>query len=109
MKDLLKKGKDSFLVTAAKAFFQSQFSRYGELKELELDIKSRKVRVVLMPTGEQKTIEFKLADYHIVRDKDGTFFVPGKGELDRPWLQALYDDFAAGQRFPVPAAFATFI
>jgi hypothetical protein len=109
MKNLLRKGRDSFLVSAAKAFFQSQFSRYGELKELELDTKSRKVRVLLMPTGEQKTIEIKLADYQIVREKDGTFFVPGKGELDRPWLQALYDDFAAGQRFAVPASVASFI
>ena len=109
MKHLLKKGKDSFLVSAAKAFFRSQFSRYGELKELELDTKSKKVRLLLMPTGEQKTIEITLTDYQIVREKDGTFFVPGKAEFDRPWLQALYDDFAAGQRFPVPASVASFI
>ena len=109
MKHLLRKGKESFLETAAKAFFQSQFSRYGQLKELELDTTSKKVRVVLMPAGEHKLIEIKMADYQIVREKGGTYFVPGKVELDRPWLQALYDDFGAGQRFPVPSSIASFI
>ncbi len=109
MLNILQKGKDSFLVSAAKQFFNQQFSRYGKLQELELDATSKRVRAVLLPNGEEKTIEIKLADYKIEREKDGTFFVPGKVEIDRPWLQELFNDFAAGQRFPVPSAIAGFI
>ncbi len=109
MLKILQKGKDSFLVSAAKSFFNQQFSRYGKLQELELDVASKRIRALLLPNGEEKTIEIKLADYKIEREKDGTFFVPGKVEIDRPWLQELFNDFAAGQRFPVPASIAGFI
>jgi sporulation protein YlmC with PRC-barrel domain len=109
MLNFLQKGKDSFLVSAAKSFFNQQFSRYGQLQELELDTTSKKIRALLLPNGEDRTIEIKLADYQIERAKDGTFFVPGKVEVDRPWLQALFNDFGAGQRFPVPASIAAFV
>lgn len=109
MLNFLQKGKDSFLVSAAKSFFNDKFARYGRLQELELDTASKKVRAVLLPSGEDKAIAITLLDYRIEREKDGTFFVPGKVEIDRPWLQCLFDDFAAGQRFPVPKSIASFI
>ena len=109
MQNFLKKGKDSFLVVAAKSFFNDQFARYGQLQEFDLDTTSKQIRAILLPLGEEKTVVIKLLDYRIEREKDGTFFVPGKVEIDRPWSQALYDDFAAGQRFPVPKSIASFI
>ncbi len=109
MLNFLQKGKDSFLVTAAKSFFNGQYARYGQLQEFELDTATKQIRAVLLPVGEEKPIAIKLLDYRIEREKDGTFFVPGKVEIDRPWLQALFDDFAAGQRFPVPKSIASFI
>ena len=109
MLKFLKKGKESFLGVAAKSFFNDQFARYGQLQDFELDTATKQIRAVLLPAGEDKTIAITLLDYRIEREKDGTFFVPGKVEIDRPWLQALYDDFAAGQRFPVPKSIAAFI
>ena len=109
MLNFLQKGKDSFVVSAAKSFFNQQFSRYGKLQELELDPASKRIRALLLPNGEERTIEIKLADYKIERAQDGTYFVPGQVEVDRPWLQALCNDFATGQRFPVPASIAGLI
>ena len=109
MPKFLQKGKESFLTAAAKSFFNQQFARYGKLQELELDANSNRIRALLLPEGEQRTIEIKLADYKIEREKDGTFFVPGQVEIDRPWLQALFNDFGAGQRIPVPGSIAAFI
>ncbi len=109
MRKFLQKGKDSFLVMAAKSYFNDQFARYGQLQDFELDTATKQVRATLLPKGEDKTIGIKLIEYRIEREKDGTFFVPGKVEIDRPWLQALFDDFASGQRFPVPKSIAAFI
>ena len=109
MPKILQKGKESFLSAAARAFFNQQFARYGKLQELELDTAHKRIRAVLLPKGEGRTIEVKLTDYRIERGKDGTFFHPGKVDIDRPWLQALFDDIGAGQRIPVPASMAAFI
>ncbi len=109
MPNFLQKGKESFLVSAAKSFFNQKFSRYGKLQELELDTTSKRIRAVLLPNGEEKPVEIKLADYKIEREKEGIFFVPGKVEIDRPWLQELCNDFAVGQRIPVPGSIAGFI
>ena len=109
MSKILQKGKESFLTAAAKSFFNQQFSRYGKLQELELDTESKRIRAVVLPDGEERPIEVKLADYKIERGADGTFFVPGQVEVNRPWLQALYNDLGAGQRIPVPSSIAAFI
>ena len=94
---------------AAKSFFNQQFARYGKLQELDLNLGEKRIRAVLLPDGEDRPIEVRLADYVIERGTDGTFFVPGVVEIDRPWLQALYNDLGAGRRIPVPSSLAAFI
>ena len=109
MLNLFQMGKDSFIVSAAKSFFQEQFARYGELQDLDLDSTSKQVRFVILPIGETRAVEVRLLDYRIEREKNATFFVPGRVKIDRPWLQALYDDLAQGQRFEVPPSVAGLI
>ncbi len=110
MFDFLSKGKDSFLVSTARAWFESRLKpRYGDLQDLQVDTAGRTVSLTLLPIGEAKPITLRIHSYQIVQDSHGLWLIPGPGEVNRPWMQALYDDLARDQRFQLPSFAAGFL
>lgn len=110
MFDFLAKGKDAFLIGTLRTYFDSQLrERYGELHDLEIDTDNRKLTLVLLPKGETRSITIRILEYRLDREARGLFLVPGRAQIDRPWMQALYDDLARDQRFELPSVAAGFL
>lgn len=110
MFDFFAKSKDAMIVGALRTYFDSQLrDRYGELQDLQIDTDRRTMALVLVPRGETKPITIRIDEYKIERSGGGLFLVPGKGSIDRAWMQALYEDLAKDQRFELPSVAAGFL
>lgn len=109
MFDFLAKGKDAMIVSALRTYFDSTLrDRYGDLQDLQVDTDRRTLSLVLVPRGENRAITIRILEYRIER-RGGLFLVPGRASIDRPWMQALYEDLAQNQRFELPSIAAGFL
>lgn len=94
--------KDAIAGKAAQAFLNQRIARYGEVRTLRLDSKSKSGEVVVVLHGEPEPISIRVERYEL-HERDGQMFVKlGRCACNRVWLQNLLTDFGQDREVPVP-------
>jgi hypothetical protein len=95
--------KDAFTSKAAQTFVNQRIARYGEVRSLKIDSRSKRVELVCALQGEPAPITVCVESYELHDVKGEKFIRLGRCTSDRPWLQNLLTDFAHGREIPVPS------
>jgi len=95
--------KDMMSSKAAKAYANNLISRYGNVDDLSIDSKRRRVEVVVSLNGEVNPIGVTIEKYQLVQDNGKVFLEVLDSSCTRPWLQSAMRDHLHGRRFEVPS------
>jgi hypothetical protein len=95
--------KDALASQAARTFVNGQIARYGHVKELKIDSRSKSVAVVFELIGENEPVSVRVERYLIVSENGQLFMEIESCTCSRPWLQNLLADYACGRRLALPA------
>lgn len=109
VKDGLKKGIDASTSVLARQFLQEKLEPYGQLNDLTIDSAEKRIRMLVRLKGETEDTELVVERYTFVREGDRTFVVVCDVRTSREWMSRLAGDFLVGQRFELPAKYATLI
>lgn len=94
--------KDAMASRAAQSFVNSRISRYGQLQEFKIDSTNRRVESVCKLHGETEPIRVVVERYEII-ERNGRKFIEIKAcHCERPWLQALLEDYAIDRPIELP-------
>jgi hypothetical protein len=94
--------KDLMSSKAAKSYANNLISRYGNVDELTIDSKRRRVDVTVRLNGEVSPIGVTIEKYQLVQEGGKTFVEVVDSSCTRPWLQSVMRDHLHGRRFEVP-------
>ncbi len=103
---MLGKLKDLGTSKALSIWLESKLARYGVLRSVKIDSKTRSALLVLTPLGETEDVEFEVTRYEIVRDGEECRLVVRAVACSRSWLANLADDWLVGREFAIPALVA---
>lgn len=98
------------LSTGLKSYLNGKYSRYGEVRQLNLDTKAHRIEAELLLKGEEQPVTVQ-AEYAISTDEAGNALLKlSNAQASRVWMQAVLDDrFADGMSFPLPPQAAGFL
>ena len=88
---------------AARVAINSKLRGIGEMTELAIDTKNRRLRVRLELKGEQEPIEIDVTRYELRRDHRGAEITIQGATASKQWLDVAIQEFVIGQSFPIPA------
>ncbi len=88
---------------AAKAFVNERIKNYGQVGELTIDSKRRRIDVVCQLIGEVSPIGVTIANYTVEQEGGKTFIQVNDSSATRPWMQAAMRDHLHGRKFEVPS------
>jgi hypothetical protein len=95
--------KDAVTSKAAQTFLNQRIARYGEVRTLRLDSKSKSAEVVCQLQGEPEPISIRVESYTLRQHDGGTFVELGRCSCNRVWLENLLNDFGRGREIPLPS------
>jgi hypothetical protein len=102
LQTLLRGSKDAALALAVRGFFNTRFSRIGQMTELSVDTKKRAFRVRLELAGESEPIEIQVKKYSLERRSTGATLTVVDATASREWLTEVLREFVIGQKFTIP-------
>jgi hypothetical protein len=81
----------------------------GEMTELSIDTKNRRVRLRLELVGEKEPIDVEILRYHVKSKGETTHIVIEEATASREWLAVALREFIVGQDLIVPAKAAALL
>lgn len=86
---------------ALKVALNFYIRKYGKMIDLKVDHKNKNIIASVLLNGEREAIEIKIDDYEIIK-KDKTELKINKASANRPWVEALLENFVVGTSKPMP-------
>lgn len=97
--------KDRGISKAAKVFIQGKVERYGDMIELKIDSRKKRIELMLQLKGEDSPISVEVSEY-LFMENEGTFYIQiGKLNSSKEWLNLLAEDFVVGKKIELPSQF----
>lgn len=81
----------------------AQLRSIGEMTELSIDTKKKRVRVRLELVGEKEPIEVEILRYNVESKGETTHVTIEEATASREWLAVALREFIVGQDLTVPA------
>ncbi len=101
---------DEFAGSSGTKFIVNQkISEYGEIRELDIDRKNKRIFVSVMLKGENSVIDFKIEKYKFIKKEGKSFFVFDYAECNREWLDRVLKKHIAGKPLPIPEQHIDFL
>ena len=75
----------------------------GEMTELSIDTKTKRIRVRLELVGEKEPIEVEILRYSLKKKGDTTYITVEEATASREWLTVALREFLVGQDMAIPA------
>ena len=75
----------------------------GDMTELSIDTKNKRVRVRLELLGEQEPIDVDILRYSLKEKGQSTYITIEEATSSREWVTAAMREFVVGQDLPIPA------
>lgn len=94
--------KDLMTSKAAKSFVNDKIRNYGQVMELKIDSKRRRVDVTCELKGEVSPIGISIESYRIEQTGGKTFIEVLDSSATRPWMQAAMRDHLHGRKIELP-------
>jgi hypothetical protein len=103
LRDVLHRSKDATLAFTARFAINAKLRSIGEMTELSIDTKKKRVRVRLELLGEQEPIDVDILRYSL-KEKGGTTHITiGEVSSSREWLTVALREFVVGRDLAIPA------
>lgn len=102
IKDTLNTGKDVSASLVARKMIEKRFSRYGSIRQLSLDSKSRRLHLEVMLAGETEPISLDVQRYELIKTAEGSAIVIREAVASREWINQLLADLVIGRSFSLP-------
>lgn len=102
MLGFLQRSKDAAVGFAARTAINTKLRGIGQMTELAIDTKNKRIRVRLELIGEHEPVEIEITRYHLVHNDQGPEITIHGATASRPWLEVALREFVIGQTFPIP-------
>jgi hypothetical protein len=102
MSDTLQNGKDSTQSTVIKNIANGFMKKFGEIKELDINSKNKKIHLSVYLKGEKGDVIIDIGNYKISKIDDGYFIELYEVSANRYWIDALLNTFIYEKKFPIP-------
>ena len=103
MRTFLRRSKDATLAFTARLASNSWLKGIGEMTELSIDTKKRRVRVRLELLGEAEPIEVEITKYNLKNKDSGARLTIEEATASREWLAVALREFVVGRTIDIPA------
>jgi hypothetical protein len=103
VRSLFQRSKDATVGFAARVAINTKLRGIGEVTELSIDTKTKRVRLRVELAGETEPIEVEITRYHLRSSERGARLTVEAATASRAWLDTALQQFVVGQTFPVPA------
>jgi hypothetical protein len=99
----LRRSKDATLGFTTRLAINTQLRGIGEMTELSIDTKKKRVRVRLELVGEKEPINVEIIRYSLKVKGESTHITIEEATSSRQWLTVALREFIVGQDLAVPA------
>ncbi len=86
----------------ARIAINTKLRSIGQMTELLIDTKTKRVRVRLELLGEKEPIEVEILRYSLKEKGETTYITIEEATSSREWLTTALREFAVGLDFPIP-------
>ncbi|MFA6960249.1 MAG: hypothetical protein WC205_05830 [Opitutaceae bacterium] len=94
--------KDAVASQVARSYVNGLIKRYGEVRELKIDSRSKTVVVVCELKGEAEPVTVHVEAYRIVAEGEERFVEIAACSCSRPWMHNLLQDHVRDRRLKLP-------
>lgn len=101
--DVVHRSKDATLAFAVRLATNTKLRSIGEMTELSIDTKTKRVRVRLELVGEKEPIEVEILRYTLKERDETTYITIEEATSSREWLTVALREFVVGQDLAIPA------
>jgi hypothetical protein len=102
VRGFLQRSKDAAVGFSAKVALNGKLRGIGEVTELSIDTKNKRIRLQLELVGETAPIEINITRYQLRSSEHGARLTIEEATASRPWLDTTLQQFVVGETFPVP-------
>jgi hypothetical protein len=99
----LRRSKDATLGFTTRLAINTKLRSIGEMTELSIDTKKKRVRVRLELVGEKEPIDVEIIRYSLKVKGESTHITIEEATSSREWLTVALREFIVGQDLAVPA------
>ena len=102
LRDALHRSKDATLGFTVRFAINKKLRSIGEMTELSIDTKNKRVRVRLELLGEHQPIDVDILRYSLKEKGETTYITIEEATASREWLTVALRKFVVGQDLPIP-------
>jgi len=102
LRDALHRSKDATLGFTVRFAINTKLRSIGEMTELSIDTKNKRVRVRLELLGEHQPIDVDILRYSLKDKGEMTYITIEEATASREWLTVALREFVVGQDLPIP-------
>jgi hypothetical protein len=98
----LHRSKDATLAFTARVAINKWLNSIGEMTELSIDTKNKRIWIRLELVGESEPIEIQILRYNLKTEGGTAHITIEEIAASREWLTAALNEFVVGQNIPIP-------
>jgi hypothetical protein len=103
-RSFFQRSKDASVGFVARAAINAKLRGIGEVTQLSIDTKSKRIRLRVELIGEREAVDIDVIRYRLRSNDDcGARLTIEAATASRHWLDAALQQFVVGETFPIPA------
>jgi hypothetical protein len=103
LRNVFHRSKDATLAFTTKIAINAKLRSIGEMTELSIDTKNKRIRIRLELLGEAEPIDVDVSRYRLKEIDDRTYITIEEVTSSRQWLAVALREFLVGQDLAIPA------
>lgn len=109
MINILQKGKDKALSTAILSILNKKIKLFGEISNLKLDTKNKKIELKVGLKGELEPLLVTIHRYEIKEVAENHYLIAHDVDTSREWINLLVKEHFYNQKIEIPKKFVKMI
>lgn len=102
LRNVLHRSKDATLAFAVRLATNAKLRSIGEMTELSIDTKTKRIRARVELLGEKEPIEVEILRYTLKENDETTYITIEEATSSREWLTVALREFVVGQDLAIP-------
>jgi hypothetical protein len=98
---LFSKFKDIGISTLGKKFGNQFIKEYGEMLDLRLDSKNKKIELEILLKGELEPLKVDIGSYKIEQNGEKSYIILSEISTSREWINTLLEKFVQNKKFEI--------
>jgi hypothetical protein len=103
LRDVLHRSKDAAVAFTARVAINTKLRSIGQMTELSIDTKNKRVHARLEFLGENEPIDVEILRYSLKEKGETTYITIEEATSSREWVTVALREFVVGQDLALPA------